>query len=88
MDDINYILMDDINYILNEYIREQMERKEKSLVDMIQNYDFIVGSTECMHKLQEILPKDCEVIYTPYIYTPSAIYAIKRYNLNDLRREK
>lgn len=78
--------MDDINYILNEYIRKQMEYKERSLVDMIQEYDFIVSTKECMHKLQEILPMDSKVIYTPYIDNPSMIYAIKRYHLNDLQR--
>lgn len=79
--------MDDINYILHEYIRQQIEHKERSIVDMIQKYDFIVGSKECMHKLYKILPNECKVIYTPYIDNPSMIYAIKRYDLNDLQRE-
>lgn len=76
--------MDDINYILNEYIRKQMEFKERAIVDMIQKYDFIVSTKECMYKLQEILPKNCEVIYTPYIDNPSMIYAIKRFDISDL----
>lgn len=76
-----------MNSLLDEIIRQQRKNTEKTIVDMITRYDFIVGSIECVYKLQEILPKNCEVICTPYIDDPSMIYAIKRYDLNDLLHE-
>lgn len=76
--------MDNINSLLNEYIQQQIEYEERVLSNIIQNYDFIVGSKECKYKLMEILPKDYEIICSPYINSPTMIYAIKRFELNDL----
>ena len=62
----------------------QMEQKERALVEIITKYDFIVGSEECKFKLMEALPKGTNIIYSPYIESPTTIYAIKKFDIMNL----
>lgn len=84
MDYINGV----INSAINEIIRQQRERTEKSLAEVVTKYDFAVCSKECMHMLEEAaLPEGTNIAYTPYIEDPDAIYAIKRFSIRDLLNE-
>ena len=76
--------MDVINDAVNEFIRQQREYTEKTLAEIITNYDFVVGSKECKCKLMEILPEGASIICSPYIDEPSMIYAIKKFDIMDL----
>lgn len=76
--------MDVINNIVNEIIRQQVEHTERTLAEIIEKYDFMVGSMECKHKLMEILPEGATIVYSPYIEDPTVIYAIKKFDLMDL----
>lgn len=66
------------------FIRLQKEYKERTLAEIITKYDFIVGSKECKHKLMEILPEGANIICSPYIESPTTIYAIKKFDTMDL----
>ena len=79
-----------INFITNitdEIIRQQREHKERTLAEIIEKYDFIVGSIECKHKLMEVLPEGANIICSPYIQSPTMIYAIKSFDISDLLKE-
>ena len=69
---------------IEEFARQQMEYKEKTLAEIITKYDFVVGSKECKCKLMEILPEGAKVICSPYIEDPTMIYAIKKFDTMDL----
>ena len=71
---------------IEEFARQQVEYKEKTLAEIIAKYDFIVGSTEVKCKLMEILPEGANVICSPYIENPTMIYAIKKFDMMDLIR--
>lgn len=75
--------MDFINNIVNEFIRQQREHTERTLAEIITKYDFMVGSEECKYKLLEVLPEGANVICTPYIDSPTAIFAIKKFDIMD-----
>lgn len=79
--------MDYINGIINEIIRQQREHTERTLAELIEKYDFLVGSTELMNKLEPILPEGSHITYTPHFVEPDAIYAIKKYNVMALLDE-
>lgn len=79
--------MDAINSYINEIVRQQREYTEKSLAEIIEKYDFIVCSTECMNQLQEILPEGAKIAYSPYIGDPATIYVIKKFDMMDLLNE-
>lgn len=70
--------------VIERLTRLQREHKERTLVEIITKYDFIVGSKECKYKLMEILPKGANIICSPYIESPTTIYAIKKFNTMDL----
>lgn len=64
--------------------RLQRKHEEQELAEIITKYDFIVGSKECKQKLMEILPEGASVIYSPYIESPTTVYAIKKFDTQDL----
>ena len=68
---------------IDEFIRQQREYTEKTLAEIITNYDFIVGSKECKYRLMEVLPEGANVVCSPYIESPTTIYAIKKFNAVD-----
>lgn len=76
--------MEYINNVINEFIRQQREHTERTLAEIITKYDFIVGSKECKCKLMEILPEGANIICSPYIESPTTIYAIKKFDTMDL----
>lgn len=76
--------MEVINNVINEFIRYHREHTERTLAEIITKYDFIVGSIECKHKLMEILPEGANIICSPYIESPTMIYAIKKFDTTDL----
>lgn len=76
--------MDFISDVINEFARKQMEYREKELAEIITKYDFIVGSEEMKLKLMEALPKEANIICSPYITSPTMIYAIKKFDIMDL----
>lgn len=73
--------------IIEEIVRFQRERKERTLAEIIEKYDFIVESEECKHRLMEILPEGANIICTPYIESPTMVYAIKKFDIKDLLNE-
>lgn len=72
--------MDNFDQI-KEYIKSQNERK---LAELVQNYDFIVGSKEVLYELTKVLPKDAKVVYSPYIEDPNLVYAVKKFDFLDI----
>lgn len=68
---------------IEEFNRLQREYKEQTLAEIITKYDFIVGSKECKCKLMEILPKGANIICSPYIESPTTIFAIKKFDIMD-----
>ena len=70
---------------LDEIIRQQREYTEKTLAEIITKYDFVVGSMECKHRLMEALPEDgANIKCSPYVESPTMIYAIKKFDIMDL----
>lgn len=80
---INYGI-DEVLAEIKKFERLQREQKEKTLAEIITKYDFIVGSEECKYKLLEILPEEANIICSPYIVSPTTIYAIKKFDPMDL----
>lgn len=77
---------DSINRITSQQTQQE-EYIEKSLIEIIEKYDFFVGSMEAKNKLMEILPNGANVVYSPYIEHPTMIYAIKKFDIMDLFSE-
>lgn len=75
---------DDIFEEIEKFTRLQREYKEQELAEIITKYDFIVGSKECKFKLMEVLPEGANIICSPYIESPTTIYAIKKFDTTDL----
>lgn len=82
---------DDFSYSIGSFFAEiekfarlQMEYKEQTLAEIITKYDFVVGSKECKCRLMEILPEGANIICSPYVESPTMIYAIKKFNIIDL----
>jgi len=69
---------------IEEISRLQREYTEQTLAEIITKYDFVVGSKECKCKLMEVLPEGANIICSPYIESPTMIYAIKKFNITDL----
>lgn len=73
--------------ILDEIIRQQREHTERTLAEIIKKYDFAVGSMELKHIIMERLPEGANIICSPYIEDPTKIYAIKKFDIEDLSFE-
>ena len=69
---------------IEEISRLQREYTEQTLAEIITKYDFVVGSKECKCKLMEVLPEGANIICSPYIASPTTVYAIKRFDVGDL----
>jgi len=78
---------DNILEEIDKFIRLQNERTEQTLAEIITKYDFIVGSKECKYRLMEVLPEGANIICSPYIESPTTIYAIKKFDTMDLLTE-
>lgn len=76
--------MDEVLAEIEKFTRLQREYKEQTLAEIITKYDFIVGSIECKCKLMEILPEGANIVCSPYIESPTMIYAIKKFDIMDL----
>ena len=72
---------------IEKFTRLQREYKEQTLAEIITKYDFIVGSKECKNRLMEVLPEGANIICSPYIESPTTIYAIKKFDTGDLLYE-
>lgn len=83
MNKMNAESITDIRRIVDELHRQQMDYQEKALAEIIQNYDFVVGSIECKARLMAILPEGANIICSPYIEDPTMIYAIKKFDIQD-----
>lgn len=79
-------IIDSVFNQIEEFERQQREHAARTVTEIITKYDFIVGSKECKYRLMEILPEGANVICTPYIDDPTKIYAIKKFDLTDFRR--
>lgn len=75
---------DDIFKQIEEMKRQQIEIAEKELAEIIQNYDFIVGSDELKVTLGRILPEGAKIIYSRYIDDPTKCYMVKKFDVMDL----
>lgn len=73
-----------------DYINDEMEKiislinneKEKELAELIQKYNFIVGSMELKMKLERVLPTGTNVAYSLFVDS-TKIYAVKKFDVND-----
>ena len=83
IDPVSYRI-DNILEEVKNFTRLQREYKERTLAEIITKYDFIVGSEECKCKLMEVLPEGANIICSPYIESPTTIYAIKKFDPMDL----
>lgn len=83
-DDFSYSIDSMFTEEIEEFTRLQMKHKEQTIAEIITNYDFIVGSKECKCKLMEILPEGANIIYSPFLESPTMIYAIKKFDITDL----
>ena len=75
---------DEIFKCIKEFERLQAEHREKELVDIIQKYDFIVGSNALKTTLEQILPEGAKIIYSRYLDDPTKCYAVKKFDVMDL----
>lgn len=76
--------IDELFAEIEKFTRLQREYKDQKLAEIITKYDFIVGSEECKFKLMEVLPDGANIICTPYIDSPTAIYAVKKFDVINL----
>ncbi len=82
-DNMNLYSVGSISEEIDKFIRSQVEHKERTLAEIISKHDFIVGSQELKHKLLEVLPEGANIICTPYIESPTMIYAVKKFDITD-----
>ena len=75
--------LDNLFEAIERFERLQREYKEQTLAEIITKYDFIVGSIECKCRLMQVLPNGTNIICSPYIESPTTIYAIKKFDIND-----
>lgn len=83
MTDLNQETFTGVFETIDKFLRQQREYQEKALAEIIQNYDFAVGSKECKARLMEILPEGANIVCSPYIKDPTMIYAIKKFDTLD-----
>lgn len=75
--------IDNVFDAIREFERQVIEDREKALAEIIQKYDFVVGSKENYEKLREILPEDANIIFSQYIENPTTIFAVKKFDIMD-----
>lgn len=85
--DVSSYSFDNMFEEIEKFERLTREYKERSLAEIITKYDFIVGSIECKYRLMEVLPEGANIICSPYIESPTMIYAIKKFDTMDLLDE-
>lgn len=73
---------------INEFQRQMLEEKERMLAEIITKYDFMVGSMELKGKLTEILPKEANIVYSPFIEDHTTVFVIKKFDIADLIKPK
>lgn len=73
-----------MNESVNEIIRKQAKYTERALIEIIDKYDFIVGSKETKRKLMELLPEGVNIVCSPYIKHPTMVYAVEKFDIMDL----
>lgn len=76
------------SHIAEEIIRQYKEHKEKELAEIITKYDFIVGSEELKYELMRILPDGANIACSKYVSDPTMCYAIKKFDIMDLLKER
>lgn len=76
--------IDNVVEEVQKIARLQREYTEQTLAEIITKYDFVVGSKEVKAKLMTALPEGASVICSPYIESPTMIYAIKKFDVMDL----
>lgn len=82
-----FYTIDEMFTEIEKFNRLQREYKERTLAEIITKYDFIVSSKECKHRLMEVLPEGANIICTPYIESPTTVYAVKKFDTMDLLKE-
>ena len=73
---------------IRKFQEEQHKKQEQDLAKIIEEYDFVVGSSELKDKLERILPDGANIVYSNYIDTPTKIFAIKKFDVFDLIKIK
>ena len=68
---------------IREIYRKRLEEKERALTEIIERYDFLVGSKDVMEMLKTILPEGANIVCSKYVEDPTAVYAIKRFDMMD-----
>ena len=68
---------------IRKFHEEQYKEREQELAEIIERYDFIVGSAELKGKLESILPDGANIVYSKYVESPTTIYAIKKFDTFD-----
>lgn len=76
-----------ISSMLQEAINIIILEQEQEIAEIITNYDFIVGSVECKHKIKQLLP-EANVICSHFINEPSIIYAVKKFDCSAIDFER
>lgn len=76
--------VDEMLAAIEKFNRLQKEYEEKTLTEIIAKYFFVVGSIECKRKLTEALPEGANIVCSPYIESPTTIYAVKKLDIIDL----
>lgn len=74
---------DDFVEQIKEFQRQQIEERERTLVEIITKYDFVVGSKDLKETLETILPEGANIAYSPYIKDLTSVYAIKKFDMMD-----
>lgn len=73
---------------INKLYEKQLQDHERQLAEIIENYDFIVGSAELKEQLEHILPYEANIIYSNYVESPTTIFAIKKFDIFSLIKLK
>lgn len=79
--------MQSIGDIINEVINKQIEDREKRLTEIIEKYDFLVGSSEIEKQLMKAFP-EADVICTPYVENQKVVYLVKKFDITDELKEE
>lgn len=80
--------MDNFGSMLEEIKNMVRLQKERELAEIVQKYNFIVGSKEAKYALTKVLPKDANIIYSPFIEEPNLVYAVKKFDILDILKQE